>query len=205
MSVQSIGNTLSPQQILQLLQQQSLAAADSEAARTDETGAADPAGQNLPVDPAQGADSAALGAQVAPAKAALDPATIAALLQIQELQNKAAEDTLIFGPGRSTGDPLLDALAGNTPQAGQNTAPTSLLDALTALQTPAYQTPSFQTTGPQAAQISTLDAAQLQSMLAAMTGSAASGNAIAGLTQTIMAMLGSSDTAGAPAPTSAAE
>jgi hypothetical protein len=186
MSVNSIGNSLSPQQILQMLQQQSMAAADPEAAAADGAGAVDPTGQNTS------------GAQVTPAKASLDPSTIKALLQLQEQQTQAAEDVFLFGTGGSTGDPLLDALAGNGTSngtgnqtgVGQNTMPTSLLDALNAEQSKAdgTQTNAAQTDALNAS-LANLDPAQLQTMLATMTGSAASGDAIASLTQNIMAML----------------
>ncbi len=213
MSVNSIGNSLSPQQILQLLQQQSMAAADPEAASADGAGAADPTGQNLPVAPASTEESATPGAQVTPAKASLDPATVKALLQLQEQQTQAAEDVFLFGTGGSTGDPLLDALAGNGTDGGQNTAPTSLLDTLNAEQTKAdgSQSDAAQTDALNQS-LSNLDPAQLQAMLAAMTGSAASGDAIASLTQNIMAMLSgdtndvaSEEPADGPTPTSAAE
>lgn len=196
MSVNSIGNSLSPQQILQLLQQQSMGAADPEAAGADGAGAADPTRQNLPVPPAAAEEPATPGAQVTPAKASLDPATVKALLQLQEQRTQAAEGVFLFGTGGSTGDPLLDALAGNGTSdatSGQDSAPAPLLDALNAEQAKAdgSQTDAAQTALNQS--LSNLDPAQLQAMLATMTGSAASGDAIASLTQNIMAMLSGGD------------
>lgn len=169
MSLQSIGNSLSPQQIMQLLQQPSLTAADPEAAAAGQAGTRDPAGQNLPADQPPAEEPAAPGAQLAPAKAALDPATIKTLLEIQEAQSRAADDVLLYGsnagnPGPE-GDPLLDSLAA----------------AMNELSAPAA--------APQ--DLSALDPAQLQAVLAAMTGSAASGDAIAAVTQRIMGLLDS--------------
>jgi hypothetical protein len=213
MSVNSIGNSLSPQQILQMLQQQSVATADPEAAGADGAGAADPTGQNLPVAPAAAEESATSGGPVTPAKASLDPSTVKALLQLQEQQTQAAEDVFLFGTGGSTGDPLLDALAGNGAGngpsngtgVGQNSMPTSLLDALNAAQAKAdgtqTDTAAAQTNALNAS-LANLDPAQLQTMLATMTGSAASGDAIASLTQNIMAMLGSGDTGAGSGKTS---
>ncbi len=149
MSLQAVGNTLSLQQIMQLLQQQSLGAADPEAAAAGQAGTPDSAGQNLPADPPAAEESAGLGAQLAPAKPTLDAATIKTLLEIQEAQTKASDDVLLS--------------AGPAPAADLQPAQTDL---------------------------STLDPARLQSVLAAMTGSAASGAAIARVTQYIMGLLG---------------
>lgn len=131
MSLHSIGNTLSLQQIMQLLHQQSLGAADPEAAASGEARTPDPAGQNLPGETSAPEELAAPGAQLAPAKPTLDTATIKTLLEIQEAETRAADTPDLAG----------------------------------------------------------LDAAQLQSILAAMTGSAASGNAIATVTEAIMGLL----------------
>lgn len=195
MSLQSIGNTLSLQQIMQLLQQQSLGAADPEAAAADQAGTPDPTGQNLPGDQPQTEEQAAPGAQLAPAKPALDPATIRTLLEIQEAQTRASDDVLLSGNAGPTGDPLLDALGGGT----QGEDPLAqVMDQIKAQTSPQ----------PAQADLSTLDPAQLQSMLAAMTGSAASGDAIASLTQTIMNLLegaGGEESTDGVAPVSAAE
>ncbi|MBX7199900.1 MAG: hypothetical protein K1X51_11085 [Rhodospirillaceae bacterium] len=183
MSLQSIGNTLSLQQIMQLLQQQSLGAADPEAAAADQAGTPDPTGQNLPGDQPQAEEQAAPGAQLTPAKPTLDASTIKTLLDIQEAQTKASDDVLLFGnAGNSTGDPLRDALGGGQGQ-GQDPLAQVMgqIKAQQALQAaqPGLSTPD----------LSTMDAAQLQSVLAAMTGSAASGDAIASVTQNIMSLL----------------
>lgn len=172
MSLQSIGNSLSLQQIMQLLQQQSLGAADPEAAAAGEARTPVPAGQNVPADQPQPEEHAAPGAQLAPAKPTLDPATIKTLLAIQEAQTRASDDVLLFGNGGPSGDPLLDA-SGNGNQ-----------DPLAAA--------VGQFESPQAAQapdLTAVDPAQLQSLLAAMSGSAASGDAIASVTERIMDLL----------------
>ena len=198
MSLQSIGNSLSLQQIMQMLQQQSVTTADPEAAAADGAGTSDPAGQNLPADQAQAEDTAGQAPQVTSAKPTLDPSTIKTLLQIQEAQTQANDDVLIFGGnGSSSGDPLLDALSGNSNSAGQGAGQdqdplTSLINQMT--QQPAAPTSTSAAPMPD---LSQLDPAQLQSILATMTGSAASGDAIAGLTQSIMSMLGGD---GADAP-----
>lgn len=164
MNLQSIGNSLSPQQIMQLLQQPSLTAADPEAAAAGRAGMPDPAGQNLPADQPSGEEPAAPGAQLAPAKPALDPATVKTLLEIQEAESRAADDVLLFGANAGNPGPdLRDSLAAAMDQLG----------------TPAA--------APQ--DLSTRDAAQLQAVLAAMTGSAASGEAIAAVTQRIVGLL----------------
>lgn len=154
MSLQSIGNSLSLQQIMQLLQQQSLGAADPEAAAAGQAGTPDSARQNLPVDQLQAEESSTQGAQLAPAKPALDPATTKTLLEIQEAESRASNDVLLFADGGPAAQPDL----------------------------------------------SNLDPGQLQSVLAAMTGSAASGDAIASVTQYIMGLLGD-ENAGPEEPT----
>ncbi len=174
MSLQSIGNSLSLQQIMQLLQQQSLGAADPEAAAAGEARTPVPAGQNVPADQPQPEEHAAPGAQLAPAKPTLDPATIKTLLAIQEAQTRASDDVLLFGNGAPSGDPLLDA-------SGSGSGTQDPLAAAVG-----------QFESPQAAQapdLTAVDPAQLQSLLAAMSGSAASGDAIASVTERIMDLL----------------
>lgn len=203
MSLQSVGNSLSLQQIMQLLQQQSLNASDPEAAAAGKAGTPDPAGQNLPSDQPQAEDPAAAGAQVTPAKAPLDPATIKTLLQLQEMQTQASDDVLIFGNGAGAGgfggDPLLGALGGD----GQNAGEDPLAAVIDQLNAPQAQAPA------PTPDVSTVDPAELQCILASMTGSAASGDAIASVTQTIMSLLGGETTDavgdGGPAPVAAAE
>ena len=185
MSLQSIGNGLSLQQIMQQLQQQSLGAADPEAAGAGAAGKPHPAGQNLPADQPAPEENAGTGAQLAPAKPTLDAATIKTLLAIQEAQARASDDALLYGTGASAlpDAPLMAAVDGE----GENQ---NLLMAAMAAPPTAQPAPDF----------TTIDPTQLQSMLAAMTGSAASGDAIASMTDRIMDLL-----EGAAAPVAAME
>lgn len=181
MSLQSIGNSLSLQQIMQQLQQQSLSAPDPEAAASGEARAPVPAGQNVPGDPPPAEEHAASGAPLAPAKPALDPSTIKTLLAIQEAQTRASDDVLLFGNGGASSDPLLD------PNGGAGGDPVAAV--MNQLQAP-----------PATPDLSTVDPTQLQSLLAAMSGSAASGDAIASVTERIMDLL-----EGGAGPTSSVE
>ena len=185
MSLQSIGNGLSLQQIMQQLQQQSLGAADPEAAGAGAAERPHAAGQNLPADQPAPEENAAPGAQLAPAKPTLDAATIKTLLAIQEAQTRASDDALLYGTGVSA---LPDAqLMAAVDGEGEN--PNLLMADMAAPQT-AQPAPD----------LTTVDPTQLQAMLAAMTGSAASGDAIASVTDRIMNLL-----EGGVAPVGAAE
>ncbi len=131
MSVQSISNALSPQEIQQILQQMQLASADPNGTSTTTADSTAADGQNLPTGTNAQDDETPAAAPVTSGQAPLDPKTVLALLQIQEGQQMEQADTLIFGDtagSGSTGDPLLDALnaqGSNGPDFGQ-----SMLDSL---------------------------------------------------------------------------
>lgn len=104
MTVNTVGNGLTTQEILRLLQQTPV-----DAAGAHDAGAApektDAAGQNLPVGTADPA--AAAGGAVASGQDTLDPKTVLALLKLQEGQTMAQADSLLFGDGTGgSTDPL---------------------------------------------------------------------------------------------------
>ena len=110
MSVQSIGNSLTPQEIQQLLQSSQLGNADADGTSAATADPTSTDGQNLPTGTNTQDDSASAAPPVTSGQSTLDPKMVLALLKIQEGQQQAQEDSLIFGSSGSTGDPLLDAL-----------------------------------------------------------------------------------------------
>ena len=110
MSVQSINNPLTPQEIQQLLQSSQLGNADADGANATTTDGTATDGQNLPTGTNAQEDAATAAPPVTSGQSTLDPKTVLALLKIQEGQQLAQDDPLIFGSSGSTGDPLLDAL-----------------------------------------------------------------------------------------------
>ena len=110
MSVQSINNSLTPHEIQQLLQSSQLGNADADGANAMTADAPSTDGQNLPTGTNAQDDAAPTAAPVTSGQSTLDPKTVLALLKIQEGQQLAQDDSLIFGSSGSSGDPLLDAL-----------------------------------------------------------------------------------------------
>ena len=110
MSVQSINNTLTPQEIQQFLQSSQLGNADADGASATTADATSADGQNLPPGTNTQDDATSAVAPVTSGQSTLDPKTVLALLKIQEDQQMAQDDPLIFGTAGSTGDPLMDAL-----------------------------------------------------------------------------------------------
>jgi hypothetical protein len=108
MSVQSVSNALTPQQILQLLQQQQLSNADANESGTAVAETTPATGQNMPTGSDATADPSGGAATAAPKT--LDPKTILALLQIQESQSMSQVNALFFGdqtPSTGSNDPFL--------------------------------------------------------------------------------------------------
>ena len=130
MSVQSINNALTPQEIQQLLQQAQLGNADADGTNATTTDANSADGQNLPNGTNAQDAASSTTAPVTSGQSTLDPKTVLALLKIQEDQQMAQADTLIFGSNSSgsTGDPLLDAL--NAQSVGNADFSQSILDDL---------------------------------------------------------------------------
>ena len=128
MSVQSINNTLTPQEIQQLLQSLRLGNADADGTSATTADATSADGQNLPPGTNTPDDATSAVAPVTSGQSTLDPKTVLALLKIQEDQQMAQNDPLIFGSAGSTGDPLLDAL--NAQSSTGTDSGQSILDSL---------------------------------------------------------------------------
>jgi hypothetical protein len=176
MSISSVSNTLTPTQILQLLQP-SIGSADSNgtAPATEQDNAS--TGQTLPTGTESSADASTTTGASQPA---LDPKTVLALLKIQEGQMMQSDDPLLFGGmdsfgSVSTGDPLLDAMNG-TSASNQTDPLQALIDQMTATPNAASRT-------------NPVDPTQALNAATAMASSAAGTSSLATTNQSLLDLL----------------